>query len=300
MDATDKIPRKEFIKNLSLIAGGTIIAPHLSAFGLNSVKTEAKLGLVTYLWAKDWDIPTIIKNCTATRILGIELREQHAHGVGLGLPMAERKEVRRKFQDSPVTLIGLGTNQQFDYPDPELLKESVQKTREYIRLSVDIGGSGVKVKPNQFHSEVAREKTIEQIGRALNDLGKFALDSGQQIRLEVHGNETSLLPNIKAMMDYVDNQGVKVCWNSNPTDLEGNGLESNFNLVKDKLGDTVHIHELNDEKYPFSQLMDLFARINYRGWMLLECSTDPDDKIAALIEQREMWEKMTAASGLRK
>jgi sugar phosphate isomerase/epimerase len=188
----------------------------------------------------------------------------------------------------------LGTNQQFDYPDPVQLKESIEKTKEYVRLSVDIGSSGVKVKPNEFHKEVSKEKTIEQIGRALNELGKYAIGYGQQIRLEVHGRETSLLPNIKAMMDYVDNPGVKVCWNSNPTDLEGQGLEYNFNLVKGKLGNTLHIHELNDEKYPFQQLIKLFKGIDYKGWMLLECSTDPADKVAALIEQRLLWEKMTA------
>ncbi len=257
-------------------------------------KFSARLGLVTYLWAKDWDVPTIIKNCTETRILGVELREQHAHGVGPELSPEKRKEVKKRFADSPVTLIGLGTNQQFDYPDPEQLKESIARTKDWIRLSIDIGSSGVKVKPNQFHKEVPKEKTIEQIGKALNELGKYALDNGQQIRLEVHGEETSQLPNIRAMMDHVDNRGTKVCWNSNPTDLEGQGLEYNFNLVKDLLGDTTHIHELTDPAYPFQKLLGLFSGIGYKGWMLLECSTDPADKVGALMEQRILWENMTA------
>jgi len=152
------------------------------------------------------------------------------------------------------------------------------------------------VKPNQFHKEVAKEKTIEQIGKSLNEVGKHAAENGQQIRLEVHGTETSLLPNIKAMMDYVDSPAVKVCWNSNPTDLDGQGLKYNFNLVKDKIGDTAHIRELTDTKYPFQDLMNLFAGMNYKGWMLLECSSDPSDKIAALIEQRLLWGKMVAQS----
>lgn len=286
--------RKKFLRDLALIAGGTIVSANLLT-SYKSVKgSKMNLGLVTYLWAKDWDIPTIIKNCTISNILGVELREQHAHGVGIGLLPQKRNEVKREFEDSPVKLIGLGTNQQFDYPDPLQLKESIEKTKEYILLSRDIGGTGVKVKPNEFHKEVPKEKTIKQIGKSLNELGKYAIEYGQQIRLEVHGTETSLLPNIKAMIDYVDNPGVKVCWNSNPFDLEGKGLEYNFNLVKNKLGDTVHIHELNDENYPFQKLMSLFIGIDYKGWMLLECSTNPDDKVAALIEQRLLWEKMIA------
>jgi len=259
----------------------------------NQAKIKARLGLVTYLWAKDWDIPTIIKNCTETRVLGVELREQHAHGVGPDLSQAQRAEVKKQFADSPVTLVGLGTNQQYDYPDAEQLKASVARTKDWVRLSMDIGSSGVKVKPNQFHKGVPKEKTIEQIGKALNELGRFALDNGQQIRLEVHGEETSQLPHIKAMMDFVDNQGTKVCWNSNPTDLIGQGLEYNFNLVKDRLGDTAHIHELTDPAYPFDKLLKLFAGAGYKGWMLLECASDPSDKISALAEQRKLWEKMT-------
>lgn len=35
--------------------------------------------------------------------------------------------------------------------------------------------------------------------------------------------------------------------------------------------------------------MDLFVKMDYKGWILLECRTDSDDKIAALKEQREVW-----------
>jgi hypothetical protein len=288
--------RKEFLRDLSLLTGGAFVSGSLLAQCKSTQESKMKLGLVTYLWAKDWDIPTIIKNCTTAGIFGVELREQHAHGVGVELSADQRKDVKKKFSDSPITLLGLGTNQQYDYIDPELLKASIEKTKEYVKLSKDIGGSGVKVKPNEFHKEVPREQTIEQIGKSLNELGKYAMDLGQQIRLEVHGNETSRLPNIKAMMDYVDNPGTKVCWNCNSSDLEGQGLEYNFNLVKDKFGDTAHIHELNDDKYPFQQLLNLFAGIDYKGWMLLECSSNPDDKVAALIEQRSLFEKMLAAT----
>jgi sugar phosphate isomerase/epimerase len=284
--------RKEFIRDLSLIAGSTVFSGSLLARCKNLPGSQMKIGLVTYLWAKDWDIPAIIKNCTAAGLFGVELREQHAHGVTIELTAAQRAEVKKKFAGSPVTLIGLGTNQQYDYADPELLKASIERTKEWIKLSMDIGGSGVKVKPNEFHAEIPREKTIEQIGKALNELGKFALDNGQVIRLEVHGNETSELPYIKAMMDYVETKGTTVCWNSNASDLQGEGLEYNFNLVRDRLGDVAHIHELDSADYPYPELFRLFVGMDYKGWLLLECSSNPEDKVAAMIEQKTLFEKM--------
>ncbi|MBK7979113.1 MAG: TIM barrel protein [Ignavibacteriae bacterium] len=283
--------RKEFIKLLTLTAGAACFNG-CGIFSQTGENSKMKLGLVTYQWGKDWDIPTLIKNCELAEIYGVELRVEHAHGVSIELNKEQRLEVRREFADSKVRIIGMGTNQQFDYPDQTELKKSIETAKDFVKLSYDIGGSGVKVKPNGFHNEVPREKTIEQIGKSLNELGKFAEGFNQQIRLEVHGKETQELPNIKAIMDIADCKNVKVCWNSNPEDLIGKGLDYNFNLVKDRLGDTVHVRELNLNDYPYKELMRLLINKNYKGWILLECRTEPEDKVKALIDQRRYWEKL--------
>jgi len=276
------------------------LLPSALLAGNSALKGEKmKLGLVTYQWAKDWDIPTIIKNCTATNIGGVELRVEHAHGVTLDLNAKQRAEVRRMFADSPIEIIGMGTNEQYDWVEQDKLKQSIETTKRWLQLSKDIGGSGVKVKPNAFHENVPKEKTLEQIGKALNELGKYALDMGQIIRLEVHGSGTQELPNIKQIMDHVQDKGTRVCWNCNEQDLIGGGLEYNFNLVKDKFGDTCHVRELNVGDYPYQQLMDLFVKIDYPGWILLECRTDPADKVAALKEQHKVWEDMIASAQKR-
>lgn len=254
-------------------------------------KTKMSFGLVTYLWADDWDLPTLIANCEKARVLGVELRTGHKHGVEPSLSKAERAEVKKRFQDSPVVCLGSGSNECFDHPDPAKLKAAIERTKAFVMLSHDIGGSGVKVKPNSFHKEVSREKTIEQIGKSLNVVGRFAGDCGQRIRLEVHGSCCEL-PTIKQIMDIADDPHVGVCWNSNPEDLRGGGLEHNFNLVKNRFGDTAHVRELDDPRYPYAKLMKLFAEMGYGGWILLEGRGRPKDRVQALVAQREIWEKM--------
>ena len=67
------LSRRHFIQK-SLVAGiGLATIDPFSAWA-NSAKAEMKLGLVTYQWAKDWDLPTIIANCEKTGLLGVELR----------------------------------------------------------------------------------------------------------------------------------------------------------------------------------------------------------------------------------
>ena len=288
-----KTSRRIFVKDLAVLTGACLIP----GIGFSYAKgSKMKLGLVTYLWGKDWDVPTLIKNCSTTKVLGVELRVEHAHGVEPSISDARRKEVKKMFADSPVKIVGLGTNQQYDFIEPEKLKQSIERTKEFIKLGADIGGSGVKVKPNAFHKEVPHEKTIEQIGKALNEVGKFAANYGQKIRLEVHGNETQELPNIKAIMDVANHPNVYTCWNCNDEDLLGDGLEANFNMVKKRQGDTVHVRELNIGKYPYQQLMDLFVNMDYEGWILLECRTEPANKVKAMMEQYDVFKSMTKQS----
>ncbi|MHC4708005.1 MAG: sugar phosphate isomerase/epimerase family protein [Planctomycetota bacterium] len=275
-------------------AGTLTSCTSLPAFSKAKPGSKMRFGLVTYLWGRYWDLPTLIQNCEKTGVLGAELRTEHAHGVEARLNRWQRRDVKKRFADSPVRLVGLGTNFAFHHVDPKRLKVDMDGARSYVILSHDTGGSGVKVKPNALPQGVPAEKTIEQIGRSLNELGTFAASYGQEIRVEVHGRETSQLPIMKQIFDFVDHPNVGVCWNSNEVDLDGKGLEYNFNLVKDRFSAIVHVRELDIGPYPYQQLMNLFVKMDYEGWILLEARTKPEDRVKALAGQRMVFEQMVA------
>ncbi len=287
--------RRRFLRQ-SLGFGASALLPRWT--GLTAAeppKGRIRLGLCTYQWGKDWDLPTVIANCQKARIAGVELRTEHRHGVEPSLNASKRQEVRKRFADGGVTFVGLGTNQCFDSPDPKKLERAIEGAKAFLRLSHDCGASGVKVKPNDFQPGVAHEKTIEQIGRSLNVLGKFAADLGQQVRLEVHGSCREL-PTIKRIMEVADHPSVGVCWNCNADrDLAGEGLANNFQLAAKRLGATLHVHELHGKGgYPYAELFALLKGANYTGWALLECYTTIRDGAAGLVEQREAFERLTA------
>lgn len=284
--------RRDFLTASAALATGAAATAMLSRASLAAEDPPAiSFGLVTYMWGADWDLPTLLKNCKKTGVLGVELRTTHAHKVEPDLDEAGREKVRNLFADSGVTFVGIGSDERFDNPDPAKVKAAIDKTKQFIRLSHDIGGSGVKVKPDKFYDNVPHEKTIEQIGKALNELGEFAAGFGQQIRLEVHG-QCAELPTIKAIMDVAKDDNVFVCWNSNDTDLKGDGLEKNFALVRKRFGQTVHVRELDTPTYPFQDLMNLLVKSKYEGWMLLEASSKPEDRVAALAAQKKLFDQM--------
>lgn len=274
-----KTSRREF-----LVAGAVAgaIAPVLSLDrpaaqpAAPALRRGLRVGTVTYNIAKDWDLPILIRNLSEAKIEAVELRTTHKHGVELSLTPAQRAEVRKQFADSAVKIGGLGTTCEYHSPDSAVVRKYIDETKQWVTLAKDVGSPSVKVRPNGLPKDVPEEKTLEQIGRSLRECGVFAQENGVLIQLEVHGVETSRLPRIRKMLDYGGNHpGVRVCWNSNPTDLLDGGLEANFQLVKDQIGQ-VHMRDLFLEEYPFRRLITLLSEMNFQGYCFAEIPESTD------------------------
>src|SRR5580704_1219889 len=93
--------------------------------------TMSQLGIVTYNIAKDWDLATILARLEKLGYEGVELRTSHAHKVEVSLNKAERDEVRRRFEDSPVQLAGLGSAFEYHVTDPAIVRKNIDGTKEY-------------------------------------------------------------------------------------------------------------------------------------------------------------------------
>jgi len=78
----------------------------LEAFFSKSNFEGNESGLVrNQMGEKHWDLPTLIRNCEISRLLGVELRTEHAHKVETNLNASQRVEVKNRFGNSPVTYL---------------------------------------------------------------------------------------------------------------------------------------------------------------------------------------------------
>ena len=296
-----ELSRRRFLERGFCVAAGTVAAAALPSCNVAGPgakqRAKTRFGFTTYQWGQDWDVPTLIANCRKAEVFGVELRtsQSYAHRVELDLNAEQRREAKKRFADSPVTLVGLATSERFDSPNRAELEKAIENSKAYVKLSNDVGSSGVRVFPNGFQKDVPHEKTIEQIGKALNIVGAFAADYGQQVRLEAHG-PAGELSTIKAIMAHVTQPSVRVKLNSDQRDTAGEGFEHNFSLVKDLLGDTLHLHNLKETGFPYQLQMNLLVKMGWGGWQLLEVSDNVPDRVQALIEQRQIWDRMLANS----
>jgi sugar phosphate isomerase/epimerase len=254
-----------------------------------------KLGLVTYNIASDWDVPTIIDRCRTVGLAAVELRTTHKHGVEPTLSRAERAEVRKRIADSPVKLWALGSACEYHSPDPAVLAKQIEDTKRFIELAADVGAPTLKVRPNGLPKEVSEDKTLEQIGRALGEVGKAAAGAGVEICCEMHGHQTCEPPRMRKIMEIANHPAVGVTWNSNPADVVAETIRNSFEMMR-KWIRNVHINELTSG-YPWRELFTLLRGMGYDRYTMIEiqglASRDPRDIVRFLTFYKALWEELS-------
>jgi sugar phosphate isomerase/epimerase len=247
------------------------------------------LGLVTYNLAVNWDIETIIKNCEKTGFEGAELRTTHKHGVEPSISKQRRAEVKKRFADSTVRLVSLGTTCEYQSPEAAVVEKNIEETRRWCKLAQDLGCLGVKVRPNGFPRGVPHEQTLEQIGHALARCGDVARDHGVEIWMEVHGEGTQLCSNAHQILTVSNHPSVGACWNSNPTDVENGSVRNGFELLKPWIR-SCHINNLDDKAYPWHELFTLLRSINFDRYTFAEVDESSCEPLRFMSYYHAVWD----------
>jgi sugar phosphate isomerase/epimerase len=255
-----------------------------------------KLGLVTYNVPKDWDLPTLLRVCKTVGIAAVECRTTHKHGVEPTLSAEARRDVKKQFADAGVVFWGCGSVCEFHSEKLETVKKNIEDCKQFVQLVADLGGKGVKVRPNGVAKGMTEEQACGQIGKALIDCGKAAADAGVEIWVEVHGAKTALPKNMKAMMDACGHPSVGVCWNSNGTDLVNGSIAEGFELLSKHIK-SCHINDLENDKagkYPYRDLFRRLKGIGYDRYTLCEVGKAFDPKAGEeyLRKYKETWEEL--------
>jgi sugar phosphate isomerase/epimerase len=279
---------------LSAAAGATALAATGAAPAKSAPKF--KLGTVTYNVPKDWDLPTLLSICKDVGIAGIECRTTHKHGVEPTLNVDERRKVKRQFADSGVVFWGSGSVCEFHSADPAVVKKNVEDCKAFVKLVADLGGKGVKVRPNGVAKGQTVEQACDQIGKALIQCGKAAEDVGVEIWVEVHGAVTQLPKNMKTIMDACGHDSVGVTWNSNPTDVVNGSISENFDLLAKHIK-SVHINDLTNDKagkYPYRELFKKLSAIGYDRYTLCEVGKayEPKEGKAFFDGYKKLWDEL--------
>jgi hypothetical protein len=209
----------------------------------------------------------------------------------------QRKEVKKRFADAGVDIWGCGTVCEFQSPDPAVVQKNIETCKQFVELVADLGGKGVKVRPNGLPKEVEVAKTLDQIGKALIPCGKAAEDAGLEIWVEVHGNGTAHPPYMKTIMEACGHPKVGLTWNSNPQDVKNGSVAESFALLWPWVR-SCHINELYKDAagvYPYRELFRLFREHGYDRVTMCEVgrpAPDVDTGIELLRYYKALWTEL--------
>jgi sugar phosphate isomerase/epimerase len=179
-----------------------------------------------------------------------------------------------------------------------VVKKYIETCKQFIELAADIGGRGVKVRPNGLPKGVPVEKTLEQIGKALIPCGQAAADANLEVWVEVHGNGTQHPPHIKTIMENCGHPQVGLTWNSNKTDIQNGSVAEYFKMLRPWIR-SCHINEIYKDlrgEYPYRELFRLFRETGYDRVTLVEVGRSMPDVASGeelLRYYKALWTELT-------
>jgi sugar phosphate isomerase/epimerase len=254
-------------------AVGTLVSPVLAdQKSTEPPPAKFKLGTVTYNLFAATDLDTTLAVCKETGLAAVEFRTSHKHGVEPSLSKDQRAVVRKKCADAGIAISGCGSVCEFQSPDPQVVRDNIETCKKFVDLVADLGGRGVKVRPNAFVKDVPEATTLAQIGKALVECGKAAESAGVEIQVEVHGRGTAEPRHIKTIMDHCGHKAVGITWNSNAEDVKNGSVAESFRMLWPYLRNC-HINQLwkdSTKAYPYRELFRLLREQGYTGYTLIE------------------------------
>ncbi|MBI1917722.1 MAG: TIM barrel protein [Planctomycetes bacterium] len=286
--------RRDFLAGAGLAAGALAGLPASAAPSPKPAALKFKLGMVTYNIAAAWDLPTLLDVCRKVGLAAVEFRTTHKHGVEPSLNKEQRRDVRKRCADAGVLISGCGSVCEFHSPLKSIVKKNVETCKEFVELVADIGGRGVKVRPNGLPPGVPEEKTLAQIGKALVLCGKAAADAGVEIQVEVHGRGTAEPSRMKTIMEQCGHPAVGVTWNSNPEDVKDGSVAASFRMLWPWVRNC-HINQLYKDttgEYPYRELFRLLRENGYERFTLIELGKampDVDSGTELLRYYKALW-----------
>lgn len=250
-------------------------------------------GFSTSDWGAQWETADLVETLAEAEITAVELHVGHAHKISPAMSPQLRSNLRDSFMDSNLTVIGCSLEAKLDVADQGDLMTQVDNIKQQIKLSHDIGGSGVTLKGGIFStadSEI-KDEAIEKTAELLKGLGSFAVGFGQEIRVEVavDGSSESTLKVLKK----ADADNVRATLRLSHGEADPAEVEKVFKAYAPLLAQTVAIGSVESGNLGFDKLAALLVDVDYSGVIVLHGDLEemPADITQGLVQQKGIWSR---------
>ena len=229
-----------------------------------------KLSLDTYSIGVDFTLRDLVAMLPANGFDGIEFRceSKQKHGVEPEIDAAERRRVRTLLEQAGVQVSCLSTSQRFEYPEAAKRQAAIDRTKQFIDLAADLGCGRIRVFGNDFPEGVPKPQVVQYVGESLRACGEYAEDKGVDVLLEMHG-QFYYWEYCLGAVQVAGHPNVAINYNCDLRDLVDGSVAYTYGQVVDQVRH-VHLHDLENPAFPYTELFGLLKASGYDGFCSLE------------------------------
>jgi len=173
---------------------------------------------------------------------GIEPRidAEHNHKIEVDTSGEERKEIRKKAEDSGIAICCIATP--CKYADPETAGQQAEDTLRRIDLAVDVGSPRIRVFGGSIPDGVSRERATAGLIESLGSVANHAAERSVTVCVETHDSwcDPEHLANV---IRQVGHSAIAVNWDiMHPVRSAGSTMDNAFEILKPWIRH-VHFHD---------------------------------------------------------
>lgn len=155
-------------------------------------KKQKPLLAFSTLGCPDWTFSRIIDFAAAHGYKGIEirglLRQMDLTKCPEFSTAQSRKDTLTLMKERGLQFVNLGSSANMHIADDAGRKKNLDEAKRFIDLAQQIGCPYVRVFPNSFPKEQAKEVTVNLIAKGLMELGDYAKEKKVSVLMETHGD----------------------------------------------------------------------------------------------------------------
>jgi sugar phosphate isomerase/epimerase len=229
-----------------------------------------KLSLDTYAIGTDLSLRDLLELLPANGFDGVEFRCEagQRHGVEPETSPQERRRIRTLLAEAGIEVACLSTGQRYESPDPAVRQAAIKRTQQFVDLAADLGCGRIRVFGNDFPEGVPKQEVIQYVGESLRQCGQYAEGKGVDVLLEMHG-QFYYWEYCLGAVQIADHPQVAINYNCDQRDLVDGSVAFTFGQVKDYVRH-VHLHDLENPRFPYKELFGILQEIGYGGFCSLE------------------------------
>ncbi len=249
-----------------------------------------KLGFMSSM-AQDKTLPELIALAEKYHFQAVEFRPEwdHAHGVELSMSTAQRKEARKMFADSGISISAISPGVRFLRDDRD---EQLEKMYRYIDLAADLGAPCIRFFADKLPEDPAERRESHKIQSEYQSrAAEKAWEAGVLLALETHGNSIGF---DTGEMMYLAGfpPAFRVNWHLSHCLRNGEDTDTAYRHIK---GRVAHVHfSIPDDPIKMEAIERQFELLLYDGFdgaFSVEI-IKKGDNTNHLIEHAQMWEQL--------